>query len=54
MLEKLAINIARLSYEVERSVEGEMSVSQTRKIAELLESYKRREKKPEIKDYRGF
>jgi len=51
MLEKLAVNIASLSFDVKKSVEGNMSISQTRKIAELLETYKRREKKPEVKDY---
>jgi len=51
MLEKLAINIARLFYEVYKDVEGHLSISQTRFIAELLEKYKRHEKKPEVSDY---
>ena len=51
MLEGLAINIAKLSFEVKRNVEGPLSIDQTRTIAELLEKYKRREKKPEISDY---
>ena len=51
MLEKLAINIATLSYEVKKAVEGNMSARQTQKIAEILELYKRRVKKPEVKDY---
>lgn len=51
MLEGLAINIAKLSFEVKRNVEGPLSIEQTRTIAELLEKYKRREKKPEILDY---
>lgn len=51
MLEKLAVNIASLSFEVKQSVSGNMSLGQTQKIAELLETYKRREKKPEVKDY---
>lgn len=51
MLESLAINIARLSFEVKRDVQGPLSAKQTGKIAELLEKYKRREKKPEIIDY---
>jgi hypothetical protein len=51
MLETLAINIARLFYEVERSVEGPLSPEQTQIIAKLLEEYKSRAKKPEIKDY---
>jgi hypothetical protein len=51
MLETLAINIAKLFYEVERNVEGPLSPDQTKIIAEILESYKSRVKKPEIKDY---
>src|SRR3990167_1232221 len=51
MLEGLAINIAKLSFEVKKNVEGPLSIDQTRTIAELLEKYKRREKKPEISDY---
>jgi len=52
MLEKLAINIAGLSYEVKRRVEGPLSIEQTRGIAELLEKYKRREiTPPTIEDY---
>lgn len=46
MLEKLAINIAGLSYEVMRRVEGPLSPHQTSGIAELLEKYKRREIHP--------
>ena len=51
MLETLAVNIAGLFFEVRRSVEGPLTVNQTRAIAELLEQYKRREKRPEISDY---
>jgi len=51
MLEGLAINIASLSFEVKRNVEGPLSINQTRTIAELLEKYKRREKRPEVSDY---
>jgi len=52
MLEKLAINIAGLSYEVKKRVEGPLSVEQTRGIAELLEKYKRREMTPPaVEDY---
>ena len=40
MLEKMAINIAKLFYEVTKSVEGELYPEQTAKIAELLEGYK--------------
>ena len=46
MLEKLAMNIARFSYDVKKKVEGPLSVAQTRGIAELLEKYKRREISP--------
>lgn len=42
MLEKMAINIAKLFYEVEKSVEGELYPEQTNKIAEFLEGYKNR------------
>lgn len=51
MLEGLAINIAELSFEVKRNVEGPLFTEQTRDIADLLEKYKRHEKKPEIADY---
>ncbi|HUS44601.1 MAG TPA: TdeIII family type II restriction endonuclease [Phycisphaerae bacterium] len=51
MLEKLAMNIAGLSFEVRRNVEGPLSVEQTRMIADLLERYKRREKQPTVEDY---
>lgn len=46
MLEKMAINIARLTYEVKRNVEGPLSLKQTQDIAELLEKCKRREITP--------
>jgi len=51
MLESLAINIASLTFEVKRNVEGPLAVEQTRIIAELLEKYKRRESRPTINDY---
>lgn len=51
MLEDLAINIARLNYEVKRNVEGPLNPTQTSKIAEMLEKYKRHEIKPSIADY---
>jgi len=51
MLESLAINIATLSFEVKRNVEGPLKAEQTRIIAELLEKYKRHEIKPSVKDY---
>lgn len=40
MLEGMAINIAKLFYEVNKSVEGNLYPEQTSKIAELLEGYK--------------
>jgi len=51
MLEALAINIAKLNFEVKKNVQGPLSVEQTRTIAELLEQYKRREIKPSVEDY---
>lgn len=51
MLEALAINVANLSFEVKRNVEGPLTVEQTRIIAELLEKYKRRELRPTTKHY---
>lgn len=52
MLEKMAINIAGLSYEVRRYVEGPLSDSQTHFIADILEQYKTHERKPRVADYR--
>lgn len=40
MLEGMAINIAKLFYEVSESVSGELYPEQTAKIAEFLEAYK--------------
>lgn len=40
MLEKMAINIASLNYEVSQHVEGPIYQEQTDYIAELLERYK--------------
>lgn len=55
MLEKLAIGIARFSYEVKREVQGPLGPEQTSKIAELLEKYKRRElRPPSIDDYQSL
>lgn len=51
MLESLAINIAKLNFMVHRNVEGPLYIQQTRIIAELLEQYKRHEKRPRIVDY---
>jgi hypothetical protein len=54
MLEKLAVNIAELFYTVSKNVEGALYPEQTSFIAKLLEEYKRRNKKPEINDYKGL
>lgn len=54
MLEKMAINIASLHYDVSRYVEGELYKEQTDYIAELLEQYKRHAKKPQVTDYVGI
>ncbi len=51
MLESLAINIAELFFDVRRNVEGPLNIGQTRGIAELLESYKRHERRPSLRDY---
>lgn len=50
-LESLAINIASLTFEVRRNVEGPLTNQQTRIIAELLEKYKSREQRPAVQDY---
>jgi hypothetical protein len=52
MLEKMAINIARLFYEVNNHVEGLLYEEQVVMIAELLEKYKNHEKMPSIEDYK--
>jgi hypothetical protein len=54
MLESLAINIAKLQFEVHRNVEGPLTLAQTRKIAELLEQYKRHQKAPRVDDYQDL
>lgn len=51
MLESLAINIAKLNFQVRTNVEGPLTTDQTRTIAELLEAYKRRERSPRVDDY---
>jgi len=51
MLEKLAINIAEFFYKVSQQVEGPLYPKQTQIIAELLESYKSRMRKPKSADY---
>lgn len=50
MLEKMAINIAGLFYEVKREVSGPLDIAQTNYISELLENYRRRTKHPNVSD----
>lgn len=58
MLEKMAIRIAQLHYEVRQYVEGDIYQGQTDYIAELLEQYKNTKgvghKKPSVTDYQGI
>lgn len=56
MLEAMAISIAQLNYEVSQHVEGILYKEQTDRIAELLESYKRKENRrtPSAADYQGI
>lgn len=54
MLESMAINIAKLNYEVTQHVEGVLFKEQTDYIAELLEEYKRGAKKPSVEHYKGI
>lgn len=51
MLEKMAMNIASLSYDVKNEVRGVITANQVNLIAEILERYKRHSKKPEVSDY---
>ena len=51
MLEKMAIQIAKLHYTVSQHVEGILYKEQTDYIAEVLEQYKRHARKPHIGDY---
>lgn len=53
MLEKMAINIADLFYEVNKSVQGNLYPEQTAKIAEFLEAYKNSENplNPQLSHY---
>lgn len=51
MLEALAMNIAKLNFEVKKNVEGPLNPLQTSKIAEMLEKYKSHKSKPCISDY---
>lgn len=58
MLEKMAINIASINFDVSQHIEGPIFQEQTDYIAELLERYKNTKginhKKPEISDYIGI
>ncbi len=54
MLESLAINIAKLNYDVKQEVAGALAPEQTGFIADLLEKYKRREKRPNVADYQAL
>ena len=58
MLEKMAIQIAKLHYDVSQHVEGVIYQEQTDYIAELLEAYKNTKgvnhRKPLINDYMGI
>lgn len=58
MLERMAINIASLNYEVSRYVHGPIYQEQTNYIAELLELYKNTKgvnhRKPSMDDYIGI
>ncbi|GAB4451394.1 MAG: hypothetical protein OHK0036_11830 [Bacteroidia bacterium] len=51
MLEAMAINIAKLFYEVHTNVEGYITSKQINLISNILEGYTRNIKKPEISDY---
>jgi hypothetical protein len=51
MLEGLAIEIAKLFYDVKQHVEGSISLDQIRSIAEILEQYKSRSRRPSLGDY---
>ena len=54
MLERMAIQIAKLHYTVRQHVEGKLYKTQTDYIAELLEEYKNHTRYPFIKDYNGI
>lgn len=59
MLEKMAINIAKLNFTVTQHVEGVLYKEQTEYIAELLEQYKNTRNKedhrtPSLSDYKGI
>ncbi len=52
MLEKLAIHIAKLSFEVDKEISGSISEDQISTIVAILESYKSRRTTPSLSDYR--
>ena len=54
MIEKMAIKIATLNYEVCQHVEGKIYKSQIDYIADLLAEYKNHSKKPKISDYKNL
>src|SRR5574344_1873537 len=54
MLEQMAINIAKLKYEVSQHVEGILRRGQTEYIADLLEEYKRHARQPQNSDYNNL
>ncbi|MGM9633941.1 MAG: TdeIII family type II restriction endonuclease [Alloprevotella sp.] len=58
MLEKMAINLASLNYEVSQHIEGPIYQEQTDFIAELLEAYKNTKglnhRRPSVNDYAGI
>lgn len=54
MLEKMAMNIATINYDVTNEVSGTITSSQVGLIAELLEQYKRHFKKPSVTDYQSL
>ncbi len=51
MLEAMAMDIAKLFYEVNKNVDGYISRQQINYISEVLERYTRRDKKPDVLDY---
>lgn len=51
MLEKIAINIAGLFFEVQQEVVGEVSQKQLNLISDLLGKYKEHDIKPSVEDY---
>lgn len=51
MIEKMAIDIAEIEYDVNQSVTGPLTTAQTNYIAGLLEKYKRGDAAPSIEDY---